>query len=87
MTHLSEVAIDFVREKFVATMLDPEAKTILSELEKIVLALKHRPLNNNTVDYLSFIENQIEKTDQLQNKYPFADFNVVIKKLREKIAD
>ena len=87
MTHPSEVAVDFIREKFVSAILDKEAKTVSSELDKILLALKHKSLNNNDKNYISFIENQIEKTDQLQIKYPFVDLKKVKKKLREKIAD
>lgn len=87
MTHPSEVAIDFIREKFVSAILDNEAITVSSELEKILLALKHKSLNNNDKNYISFIENQIEKTDQLQIKYPFVDLKMVKKKLREKITD
>ena len=87
MTHPSEVAIDFIREKFVSAILDNEAITVSSELEKILPALKHKSLNNNDKNYISFIENQIEKTDQLQIKYPYIDLKKVKKKLREKIAD
>jgi len=87
MTHPSEVAVDFIREKFVSAILDNEAKTVSSELDKILPALKHKSLNNNDKSYISFIENQIEKTDQLQIKYPFVDLKKVKKKLREKIAD
>jgi hypothetical protein len=87
MTHPSEVAIDFIREKFVSAILDNEAITVSSELEKILPALKHKSLNCNDKSYISFIENQIEKTNQLQIKYPFVDLEMVKKKLLEKIAD
>lgn len=87
MNHPSEIAIDFIREKFVVTILDPEAKNVSSELEKLFPAINHKSLNNNDKGYISFIEYQIEKTNQLQIKYPFADFKMVIKKFREKIAD
>ncbi|MCX6236072.1 MAG: GSCFA domain-containing protein [Bacteroidia bacterium] len=87
MTHPSEVAVVFIREKFVAAILDHEAKTVSGELEKLLPALKHKTLNNSDKDYISFLENQIEKTNQLQIKYPFIDFKMVIKKFLEKRAD
>jgi len=87
MTHPSEVAVDFIREKFVAAIMDHEAKTVSGELEKLLPALKHKTLNNSDKDYISFLENQIEKTNQLQIKYPFIDFKMVIKKFLEKRAD
>lgn len=86
MTHPSEVAVDFIREKFFSTIMDKEAINVSTELEKILPALKHKVLNSNYKDYFSFIENQIEKTNQLQIKYPFVDLERVKKKLYEKIA-
>ncbi len=87
MTHPSEVAVDFIREKFVAAILDEEAMAVSAELEKILSALKHKPLNNSDKRYVLFIEDQIEKTNQLQIKYPFIDLEKVKKKLDEKRAD
>jgi hypothetical protein len=87
MTHPSEVAVDFIREKFVAAIMDPEAKNVSAELEKILPGLKHKVMNNSDKGYSSFIENQIGKTHQLQIKYPFVDFNLVMKKFLEKRAD
>jgi hypothetical protein len=86
MTHPSEVAIDFIREKFISVIMDQEAKTILAELDHILPALKHKALNNNDSSYISFIESQVVKTDQLQVKYPFIDLKRLIKKLNEKRA-
>ncbi len=87
MTHPSEVAIRFLQEKFAATILDKEALAVSAELDKILPALKHKSLNSNDNNYKSYIENQIEKINQLQIKYPFTDLEKVKKKLREKIDD
>jgi len=87
MTHLSEIAVDFVREKFTDAILDQEAKIISAELEKILPSLRHRPINKNDSGYVSFIDKQIEKTLFLQNKYPFVNVNLLIKKFFEKRAD
>ena len=87
MTHPSEMAVDFIREKFSAAILDKAAKSILAELAKILPALKHKTLNTNDKAYISFIENQIEKANQLQVKYPFVDLERLMKKLHEKIGD
>lgn len=87
MTHLSEIAVDFIREKFTDAILDQEAKNISAELGKIIPSLKHRPQNNNDSGYVSFIDKQIEKTLFLKNKYPFVDVKLLIKKFYEKRAD
>lgn len=86
MTHPSDVATDFIREKFIEAIADTEAKAISGELEKLLPALKHKVLNNNDKDYQTFIENQIERIRQLQIKYPFVDFKPVMKKFLEKRA-
>lgn len=87
MTHLSEIAIDFIRDKFVAAIIDSEANAILYEVDKILTALNHRPKNPENAGYVSFIGNQKEKLDQLQIKYPFIQFNGVNKKFNKKRVD
>lgn len=86
MTHPSDVAAEFIREKFIEAIADTESKSILGELEKLLPALKHKTLNNNDKEYHTFIGNQIERTRQLQIKYPFVDFKMVMKKFLEKRA-
>ena len=85
MIHPSEVAIEFIRGKFVDAILDNEAIAVSTELGKILSSLNHKALNSNDKSYISFIENQIEKTSLLQIKYPFIDLEKVKKKLHEKI--
>lgn len=87
MTHLSDVAVDLIRERFTAAILDQEATTISEEFEKILQSLRHRPINVMSTDYVSFIESQIEKTHQFQKKYPFVDVQLAVKKLYEKRTD
>ena len=87
MTHPSEMATQFIREKFSETMLGDEARVISKEISKLVLALNQKLLNNNRKEYFSFIESQIEKAIYVQNKYPFVDLNRLNKKLLEKRQD
>ena len=87
MTHLSEVATEFIRERFMTAILDHEAKTISAEVAKLIPALNHRPLNTNRTAYISFIENQLDKAQKLQNKYPFVDLKTITAKLLEKRDD
>ncbi len=87
MTHLSETATDFIREKFAATILDQEAINVINEVDKIVTALSHRPNNSDTGEYIAFIGKQLVKLDQLQIKYPFADFGRMKKKFNKKRSD
>jgi len=87
MIHPAEVAVDFILEKFIVATLDAESRGVITDFAKILQALKHRVLDNSNMGYKAFILNQIEKANQLQVKYPFVDFKVVIEKLYEKISD
>ena len=85
MAHLSELATDFIRGKFVQAILDQEAQSVINETDKLIQAFKHKPFNPLETDYISFIEVQRRKLDQLKVKYPFADFNSLTRKFDEKI--
>ena len=87
MAHLSELAIDYIREKFAETIFDQEAQSIINEIDKLIQALKHKPFNRLGKGYISFIEAQAGKLDQLRINYPFVDFNPLTRKFDEKIID
>jgi len=87
MTHLSEVAVGFIREKFALAILDDEARFILTEMDRVVHSLNHRPMNNNDTGYAVFIENQIAKVRDLQTKYPFVDLEPMMQKFYKKRVD
>jgi hypothetical protein len=85
MTHPSDVAIAFIREKYSSKLFDYEAITLLSEIEKLHSALIHKPFNSKETGYISFIESQISKVNQLKQQYPFVNFNKLANKFHEKI--
>jgi len=87
MAHLSELATDYIREKFAGAILEQESQLIINEIDKLIQALKHKPFNPLEAGYISFIKAQHEKLDQLKIKYPFVDFNTLIRKFDEKILD
>ena len=68
-------------------IVDPEANIIVNEVDKILLALNHRPGNSDDAGYITFIGHQVEKLDQLKIKYPFIDFSRMTKKFNEKTTD
>lgn len=44
MVHPSEMAVDYIWEKFQERFLSPESRAILREGEKITRRLNHRPI-------------------------------------------
>lgn len=74
MLHPSKVAIDYIWENFSETYFDSETKNTIKEVEKIVQAYNHRPLNPNTNNHTNFKESTLNKINELNKKYPFLNF-------------
>ncbi len=75
MLHPSKVAIDYIWEQVVQTYFEKETVNISKEVEKILMAKNHRPLNQDTLSHKKFIENQIRLIEDLEKKYPLLDFS------------
>ena len=71
MLHPSEVAIDYIWERFCDTYLDAESKDILKEVENINKALNHRPFNPSTDANKQFLMQTLLKIKRIQSKYPY----------------
>lgn len=73
MVHPSEVAVDYVWERFCASCLSEESVRVMDECEKIRKALEHKPLRPDSEAYKSFLEQIVLKIDRLKEKYPYLD--------------
>lgn len=67
LTHPSQQAIDYIWEKFIATALSENAKTLLPQVEKIVAAASHKPFNPDSEEYALFCRHNIEAIENLPN--------------------
>lgn len=85
MTHLSELSVNFIREKFISAIMDQEAGTISTQTGKLLQSLNHKPFNPKEEGYLSFLKTAFIRLQQLQNTYPFVDFRNINEKFHEKI--
>ena len=74
MLHPSNVAIDYIWDKFSQTYFDNKTTDIIKEVDKIIQAKKHRPLNSGTNSHKKFLKNQIEIIKKISEKFPFIDF-------------
>ena len=75
MLHPSKVAVDYIWDQFSKTYFEKETTNIIKEIEKIIQAKNHRPLNSGTLNHKNFLKNQIELINKIYTKYPFLDFN------------
>lgn len=85
MLHPSEQAIDYIFEKFRSCAIDEESNAIMNEVEKLVKATKHRPLNPNGEDYQKFLSNHLKQTKTLQQRCPFLNLQEIEQQFESKL--
>ncbi|MBK6283123.1 MAG: GSCFA domain-containing protein [Draconibacterium sp.] len=73
MLHISEVAIDYIWEKFEKSLIDPESQHTAKKVDKIVKAVNHKPLHGNTDEYYQFLGKMHEKALQLEHNNEHLD--------------
>ncbi len=74
MAHPNYAATQFVLEKFSESCLNEEAQQLSEEIKKLVIARNHKPFNAKSNQHKQFLQSQLQRTKQLQDKYPFLDF-------------
>jgi len=74
MLHPSTLAINYIWEQFSETYFEKETIHIVNEVNKIVLAENHRPINPNTENHQRFLQKLANQKQQLEKKYPFVKF-------------
>lgn len=63
MIHPSEMAEDYIWEKFQQTYLSEQTRKVLKEWSKIQAALSHRPFNPESENHQKFLKDQVKKLD------------------------
>lgn len=79
MVHPNYPATSFVLKKFIKHFTDAESQQLAAEVQKIVIARKHKAFHPATEAHKRFLKTHLDKAKELQNKYPFLN-------LQEEIA-
>lgn len=74
MIHLSEMAIDYVWDKFKEAWIDAEVYPIMKEINNIQKGLSHRPFDENSPKHRKFLDKLQLKIEKLQDKNPSIKF-------------
>uniref|UniRef100_UPI00404A9636 GSCFA domain-containing protein n=1 Tax=Flavobacterium sp. TaxID=239 RepID=UPI00404A9636 len=74
MLHPSQVAIDYIWERFSENYITTESKKIMEEVDSIQKSLLHRSFNPSTESHQKFLKNLDKKIQLLQNQHPFITF-------------
>ncbi|MBF8962059.1 GSCFA domain-containing protein [Pontibacter sp. FD36] len=69
MVHPTEVAEDYIWDKFVQAYLSQEFRDFLQEWEKIRRALSHRPFHTASEAHQKFLKNTIDQLQALSRRY------------------
>lgn len=76
MIHISNVAVDFIWEKFETSIIDKESQGIAMQVQKIVKAYNHRPLHKKTKEYIRFLKKMEEETARLEQNHKHLNFSI-----------
>jgi hypothetical protein len=71
MVHPNYSATSFVLEHFMRHFTDGESQQLVAEVQKIVIARKHKAFHPATEAHKKFLQVHLEKARELQQKYPF----------------
>jgi hypothetical protein len=74
MIHPSQVAIDYIWQRFSETTIAQETHSIMKEVETIQRGLAHRPFNPNAESHQQFLSKLQEKITTLVSQYSFMKF-------------
>lgn len=70
MLHPSELAIDYIWDRFVASCFDKTTRETMREVEQINRAMSHRPLNPDSEEYLRFRKQTLLRRADLLQRFP-----------------
>lgn len=74
LVHPTDLAVNYVWEKFSECYFSEETKRLNIEINKIQTALDHKPFNPESLDYKKFVINTKNQIAELKEKYSFLDF-------------
>ena len=74
MAHPSDVAVDYVWQRFRDACLTDEARRVADECDAVRRDLAHRPFRPDSDGYKRFLEQILLKIDRLNEKYPYLGF-------------
>jgi len=74
MLHPSQVAIDYIWERFVESSIGEESYVTMKEVEAIQKSLQHRSFNPQSESHQKFEANLRDKIKKLTAQYPFMKF-------------
>lgn len=76
MLHPSRVAIDYIWEKFKGAIIDVNSQKLVTDIEKVITAVKHRPFNPKNKEYKAFVNNTLKQIERIKSFESSLDFDI-----------
>lgn len=73
MLHTSEVAVDYIWERFSETYFSKETLSIKKQLEQLKADLQHRPMFPESEEYKAFMKSTKKRKEKILDEYPFLE--------------
>lgn len=71
MFHPSQLAVDYIWQRFTETYFDQNTRQLLKRLEKYTSQKAHRPIHVESVEYAKFKDNTEKEKERLLTAFPF----------------
>lgn len=84
MVHPSEMAIQYIWERFGDAFFSEQTKATIVKIDKITLATNHRPTNPDSEDYILFCKKNLAEIERLKSELGEIDFSEEEKIFRER---
>lgn len=75
MLHPSDLAIEYIWEKFSETYFSKETKDLIKRIDSIQKALEHKPFNAESEEYKLFLKKTNLEIETLQKNYNWLDWS------------
>ena len=74
MTHPSDVAVDYIWQRFAEAAFDSPTRRAAEDAQRIVQAAEHRPFAPDSEQYRTFCRTMANRIEALEAQYPTMDF-------------
>ena len=85
MLHPSELAVDYIWQRFTENFLSDETKGFLKEWAEIQKAINHRPFQPKSEAYKRFISQTLLKMKRINEKFPSFDSTKEMEIIKSKL--
>jgi hypothetical protein len=87
MLHPSDPGIEYIWKRFMDTFVTSDISSLMKEVNSIIKAVNHRPVNPEDPAYLKFLQSTITTITHLIKTHPYLDFRPEIEELTKRLKE